>query len=268
MILLLGGTSESVDTAKLLVDHGFQFIFSMASEIPMSLPESSLLTLTRGVMDNTAMESLIHESMIAAVVDATHPYAVEATKNAMRACKNTGVRYFRLSRRSSVPDGSNIIGAKDHEEAANKAGDVGRTVLSTIGVRNLGVYVSVCSARGIRLIVRALGNVESLNAIKSLGVPDQNIITGKGPFSFEENITAIRRFGVGTLVTKDSGVRGGTDEKIRAAIHEKCLVILVQRPEPQGGEVFLEPSELVSSLKNYLGATSSKRDGVTSITIL
>jgi precorrin-6A/cobalt-precorrin-6A reductase len=268
MILLLGGTSESVDTAKLLVDHGFQFIFSMASEIPMSLPESSLLTVTRGVMDNTAMESLIHESMIVAVVDATHPYAVEATKNAMRACRNTGVRYFRLSRRSSVPDGSNIIGAKDHEEASNKAGEAGRTVLSTIGVRNLGVYVSVCSARGIRLIVRALGNVESLNAIKSLGVQDQNIITGKGPFSFEENITAIRRFGIGTLVTKDSGVRGGTDEKIRAAIHEKCLVILVQRPEPQGGEVFLEPSELISSLRNYLGAISSKRDGVTSITIL
>ncbi len=269
MILLLGGTSESVETAKLLVDHGFRFIFSMATGISMDLPESSLITVSRGAMDDSAMEDLINENMLAAVVDATHPYAVEVTENAMRACENTGARYFRLSRDVSAPEGSSIIPARDHEDAANKAADAGKTVLSTIGVRNLGAYVSVCSERGIRLIARALPNEESLNIIKSLGIPEENIITGKGPFSFEENVNAIRKFGVGVVVTKDSGTRGGTDEKIRAAIHEGCRVILVQRPEQkQAAEVFTEPSELLKSLINYLGAMSSKSDGVTSITML
>jgi precorrin-6x reductase len=117
--------------------------------------------------------------------------------------------------------------------------------------------------------VRALPNEESLNIIKSFGIPEENIITGKGPFSFEENVRAIRNFGVDAVVTKDSGVRGGTDEKIRAAIHEGCIVILVQRPEQkQAAEVFTEPSELLKSLINYLGTMSSKSDGVTSITML
>ncbi|MFH0958016.1 MAG: precorrin-6A reductase [Pseudomonadota bacterium] len=268
MILLLGGTSESVETARLLVDHGLKFVFSMATEMPIGIPDSRLLTLVRSAMDNTAMEKMIHERMITAVVDATHPYAVEVTRNAILACRNSGVRYFRLSRRSSVSHNPEIIWAMDHMEAARKAGTAGRTVLSTIGVRNLGPYASVCYARGIRLIVRAMPSEESLNAIKSLGIPNECVITGKGPFTFEQNVEAIRRFEIGTLVTKDSGVRGGTDEKIRAAIQEKCIVIVVRRPEPQGGEVFFEPGELVKSLINYLGTISSKREGVTPITML
>ena len=268
MILLLGGTSESVETARLLVDGGLEFIFSMSTNMFMKLPVSKLITLRRGPMDCADMDRLIRNRAIMAVADATHPYALEVKRNALLACENTGAKYFRLSRSSTAHDGYGVMIARDHEDAAEKASEIGRTVLCATGVRNLGAYVHACKRKGVRLVTRSMPTPESLEIIRSFGIPEEDVIVGKGPYSFEENLWAIRKYSVGALVTKDSGTRGGTEEKIRAAAHEKCAVIIVKRPEIGGSEVFAEPSDLVKALKNYLGATSSNRDGVSSVTML
>ncbi|MCG6537311.1 MAG: precorrin-6A reductase [Syntrophales bacterium LBB04] len=268
MILLLGGTSESIEIAGLLVDAGFSTLLSMATDVSMNLPESHLLTVRRGHLDQLGMEEVVLNNGIKMLVDATHPYAGNVTGNALLVCRKLSVEYLRLSRKPVVELGRNIIFVKDHEEAALKGVSLGGTILAAIGIKNLGVYVSMCSEYGVRLIVRALQSEDSRKMLCDLGVLPENTIIGRGPFSFEDNLLAIRRFGVKTLITKDSGTRGGTEDKIRAAEQEGCSIIVVQRPPEEVSEAFSEPIDLVNAVKDYFMTISSNREGVSSITML
>lgn len=268
MILLLGGTSDSIEIARLLVNEGLPTIFSMVTQAFMNLPQTPLLIVRRGAMDQTTMIESIVNNKIDALVDATHPYATEVTRNAVDASRKTGVQYFRLTRKPVVDGLANVIFAKDHQEAARKAVNIGGLILLTIGVRNLEIYSSICSKAGLPFVVRALPNESSLKILKDLGIPSENTITGLGPFSYEHNVRTIRQFGVKTLITKDSGTRGGTVEKIRAAQDEGCNIIVVKRPPSDATRSFDEPQRLVNAVKNYLITISSKREGVASRTML
>ncbi|MCX5873535.1 MAG: precorrin-6A reductase [Deltaproteobacteria bacterium] len=268
MILLLGGTSESIEIARLLVDAGFSTLLSMATDMSMNLPESPLLTVRRGPLDQRGMEEVCLNNGIKMLVDATHPYAGDVTGNAILVCRKLHIEYLRLSRKPVVQEGRNIIFVKDHAVAALKAVSLGGTILATIGIRRLGVYVSMCSKYNVKLIVRALPSEDSRKMLCNLGVPPEDTIIGRGPFSFEDNLLAIRRFGVKTLVTKDSGIRGGTEQKVRAAEQEGCSIIVVQRPHAEVSEAFSEPLDLFNAVKDYFTTMSSNKEGVTSMTML
>ncbi len=268
MILLLGGTSDSIEVARLLVNEGLPMIFSMATDAPMDLPESPLVVIRRGPLNQVGMEESISNDNINVIIDATHPYAVEVTRNALAVSRVTGVQYFRLARKTVVKNHPNIIFAENHADAARKAVSLGGTILAAIGIRNLATYVSMCHENGPRLIVRALPNKDSLRILESLGIPRGNWIIGQGPFSYEDNVTAIKEFGVMTLVTKDSGTRGGTEEKIQAALDQGRKIVVVQRPPSDETLSFSEPMELVKAVKDYLMTISSKREGVASETRL
>jgi precorrin-6A/cobalt-precorrin-6A reductase len=268
MILLLGGTSDSIEVAGLLLNEGLPVIFSMATEATMGLPESPLIVIRRGPLDQKGMEESISKGNINVIIDATHPYAVEVTRNALSVCGKTGVRYFRLTRKKVVKKHPNIIFAENHEDAARKTVSLGGTILAAIGIRNLSTYVSVCHENGPRLIVRALPNKDSIKILEGLGIPEENWIIGQGPFSYDDNVTAIKQFDIRTLVTKDSGTRGGTEEKIQAALDQGCKIVVVQRPSIDDTCSFSEPLELVNAVKDYLITMSSKREGVASRTSL
>jgi len=88
-----------------------------------------------------------------------------------------------------------------------------------------------------------IANVAFFFEIIGGGILPETIITGKGPFSADENRSTIRNFRIGILVTKDSGKVGGVSEKLEAARLEGCRVVVARRPEPPG-EYFdqVEPS--------------------------
>ena len=155
---------------------------------------------------------------------------------------------FSLLRPSGIKAGDPVHYAKDHEEAAFLAFSPRKPVLLTTGVRHLAPYVREAAATDTRLVVRVLPERDSLDACRAQGIPAENIIARRGPFSTEENRAAIRDFGIGVLVAKDSGRAGGTQEKIEAAHMEACRLIIVRRPERRGDRIFKSPEDLVRSL--------------------
>ncbi len=70
----------------------------------------------------------------------------------------------------------------------------------------------------------------------------------RGPFSVEENRRQLRAFGIGVLVTKDSGQAGGTAEKLQAAQAEGCRVVVVRRPAQENERFFSHIDSLLQSL--------------------
>ncbi|HSR13508.1 MAG TPA: precorrin-6A/cobalt-precorrin-6A reductase, partial [Thermodesulfobacteriota bacterium] len=73
-------------------------------------------------------------------------------------------------------------------------------------------------------------------------------LSGRGPFSVDENRRAIREYGIGTLVTKDSGAMGGVPEKLEAARLENCRVVVVKRSQDLKG-TFESTADLIEAVK-------------------
>jgi precorrin-6A/cobalt-precorrin-6A reductase len=143
-----------------------------------------------------------------------------------------------------------VFFAADHLEAAEMAFGVGAPVLLTTGSRNLASYSEASRGTGIPLVVRVLDVPESWEACRLSGIPEERIIAGRGPFSAEDNLAAIRRFRIGVLVTKESGRLGGIEEKLIAAHLSGCRVIVIRRPDlPDTCPAFDDPEKLIAALK-------------------
>ena len=154
------------------------------------------------------------------------------------------------------PSESPVRFAADHAEAAEMAFAEGRPVLLTTGSRNLTPYAEAARRTGVLLAVRVLDIPESLAACRAAGIPEDRIIAGRGPFSVTENLAAIHRFGIGVIVTKESGRAGGIEAKLAVADQANCRLIVISRPlMPASGPAFDHPLLLISSLADLVPPT-------------
>ena len=143
--------------------------------------------------------------------------------------------------------------AADHNEAAEMAFAEGRPVFLTTGARNLAPYAEAARRTGVPLAVRILDAPESPAACRAAGIPEDRIIAGRGPFSLQENLAAIRRFDIGVIVTKESGRAGGFDAKLAAAQQANCRLIVLRRPDtPTADPAFDHPTALIAALQDLV----------------
>jgi precorrin-6A/cobalt-precorrin-6A reductase len=237
MILLLGGTSETVAIAEALVAKGHAMLVSTATTMPLrgQLPEG--VRTRNGMLDEQGIENLIRSEKITAVVDATHPYAEAVSQNAWQACQATGVRYLAYERPCASLESAYRV--PNHQSAAKQAFSFGKPVFLTIGVRNLAPYIAEARRHGIALKARVLNHPDSVAACHDAGLSEREILCADGPFTVEENSSHMKGFGV--LVTKDSGEAGGVDTKVEAARQSGCEVVVIERPKrPMPGYTSVE----------------------------
>lgn len=252
MILLIGGTGETGFLADALISKGFKVVVSTATDMPMDLAEHPDLFRRSGALDRESLCRLVDERGIRAIVDATHPYASVIKTFAKQAADELGIPYLRWSRPPALSESEDIIRADSHETAARIAFSYGRPVLLTTGSRNLEPYAVQSARTGTKLVARVLDHPDSLAACRKAGIPDEYVIAGKGPFSVEENLQAIRKFGIGVLVTKDSGDIGGVPAKIEASRLENCRVIVVMRPESESADAYDDLGDLIRAIRAKL----------------
>ena len=230
-ILLFGGTSEGRELAEWLSGEGFGLTLCVATEYGASLvPELPGLEVHTGRLDRSGMEQLLAGGGFDRVVDATHPYAVEATKNIRAAAARAGVKYRRLLRAPSpLPEGALVFAG-----AAEAARELARTegnVLLTTGAKELGAFSPIAPER---CYPRVLPTQEGIAACEAAGVPHRNIIAMQGPFSRALNEALIQQFEIRWLVTKDGGAAGGFAEKVQAAQSTGAQLVVLRRPPEQG----------------------------------
>jgi precorrin-6A/cobalt-precorrin-6A reductase len=253
MILLFGGTSETAPIASALATAGFKVLVSTATDAPLNVGDHPNISRRAGKLDQDQMVRLATQQGVIAIVDASHPYATSAQANARIAASRLKIPYLSWVRPPILDLDSLITSVPDHETAAKEAFSFGMPVLLTTGSRNLEPYVRESKATGVRLVVRVLFHPDSMDACRKAGISDDNIVSGRGPFSIQENLSIIKQFDIGVLVTKDSGAAGGVQEKLEAAHLAGCRVVLVQRPAKSPGvKEFNDVSELVQELCRLL----------------
>lgn len=248
MILLLGGTSETAKISASLADAGYKVLVSTATGAELDIGHHRSISRRVGRLTEEAMLSLACERGVSAIVDATHPYAAAVRATAASVADRAGIPYLTFIRPTVGRCDDDVLIAGNHEEAAALAFAIGRPVLLTTGSRNLEPYVQESRKTGASLIVRVLDHSESLDACHKADLKDEQVILGRGPFSVSENRAAIRKHDIGVLVTKDSGITGGVEEKLNAARLESCRVVMVQRPDLPSSNAFSCIEELVKAI--------------------
>lgn len=232
-LLLFGGTAEGRLLAEWLRDRGTPVTLCVATEYGGALaPAGGGVTVRTGRMDVSGMEALMDSRPYACAVDATHPYAVEASRNIRAACGAAGLPYRRLIRRETER-GDGWLHAASACAAADLAQSLEGNLLLTTGSKELDAF----ARPGLRerCCPRVLPALDSLRRCLELGFPQRQIICMQGPFSKELNLAMLDTFEIRTLVTKATGAAGGFLEKAEAARARGCNLLVIDRPAEESG---------------------------------
>jgi precorrin-6A/cobalt-precorrin-6A reductase len=257
MILLLGGTSETAPLAEAIADAGYEVLVSTATDVPLAVGNRPRISHRNGRLTEDEMTALVRERAVCAIVDATHPYASNIRATAERVAAQAKIPYLTFVRPGGIGAQDGVRFASDHAKAAGLACETGKPILLTVGSKNVGVYAEEAARCKVPLVARVLPHPNSLQLCRAAGLHDDRIITGRGPFSVEENRRLIRQFGIGVIVTKDSGEAGGVPAKLEAARAERCLLIVVGRPPQSSVNAFDDMHALVQALRQQLSQSIS-----------
>lgn len=228
-IWIFGGTTEGRLLAERLPGAGHTVTVSVATKLGAEELDGLNCTVRVGRLDADEMAVQLRDFDL--VVDATHPYAVEVSRNIRQACGQIGVPLRRVLRAASedIPLGCVVV--ESCSAAAEYLKDCEGNVLIATGSKELLSYKELPPER---LFPRVLPTHEALDICERMGIPHRNILALQGPFSEEMNLAMLRQYNIRYLVSKDGGRAGGYEEKYTAAKKAGAVLILIRRPEEGG----------------------------------
>lgn len=242
--VIFSGTTEGRELATELADLGADVTVCVATQYGREEQgEHPNITVLTGRKSVRGMMSILGGAALC--VDATHPYAVEATSNIWKAANRTRVPYVRLIReRGKIPASAVVVDTP--AQAAEVLNDFQGNILLTTGTKELDFFLDLPKEQ---LIVRFLPSSLNMAYVERAGIPHKNIIAMEGPFSQELNEAIIHQYDIKCLVTKDGGPVGGFPEKAEAAVSNGIKLIVIKSPDEDGksyAEVLEQCKEILS----------------------
>ena len=271
-ILIFAGTTEGRKLSEYLAEAEINHTICVATEYgAIVLRQHPLIKVHQGRMNQEQIAEFISNGKFDVVVDATHPFAKEITYNIQAALKEMGqigisIPYLRLKRDGITERENGITYFETNEECVKALEDTEGNILLTTGSKELYKY---CVSEGIkhRLYVRVLPSVESLSLCTEQGICGKQVIAMQGPFTAEMNEAIIRQYEIAYLVTKESGVPGGYQEKLNAAKRTGTKIFVIgcskegegysfseicQKLEDIGGEKFRAKNQIKENMEIFL----------------
>ena len=131
-LCLFAGTTEGRRLVEFLRETPLSVYVSVATEYGETLvPQGSNITVHAGRLDRAQMAALFARERFALVVDATHPFAAEATGNIASAAGETGIEVVRLVREEEGAVVEATYAASIAEAAERLKGTEGNILLTT-----------------------------------------------------------------------------------------------------------------------------------------
>ncbi len=229
--LIFGGTTEGRQEALRLKAQGAEVTVSVTSDYARGLLPKDMPCHV-GALDAEKMLEFIRQLAPALVKDATHPYAVTASRNIRACCHALNIPYERIERPKEAHIWqTDVWHVPDTQAAAEALGRTEGRALLTTGSHTLREYTRAVSPE--RLWVRVLPTLSALTLCGEAGVEPSHIIAMQGPFSYDLNAAMYDQLGIKVMVTKDSGANGGVDEKVLPALAREIQVIMIDRPREE-----------------------------------
>lgn len=230
-IFLTAGTEDGRKLAEFLTRHGHNVTVSVVSEYGKKILQQYNDIEINDKSLNAAELTENLRGKFDMLVDATHPYAVNVSQNAIDACKSAEIPYIRFERPEVEVNAENIFRVDGYESAAIKAAELGKNIFITTGSRNLKKFIESPALKNCNLTVRILPTAEVLKECESYGLTPKQIIAMQGPFTTELNAETFKHCRADVIITKNSGKVGGADTKLAAAKILNLPVVMINRPK-------------------------------------
>ncbi|MGL5507809.1 MAG: cobalt-precorrin-6A reductase [Paraclostridium sp.] len=229
MILVLGGTSDSNCICKIINELNKEYIVSVTTQYGADLVSTISKNIVISKMNLDEMINFTKCNNITLIIDATHPYAIEVSKNAVKTADMLELDYIRYERKSLVDEIEyekviKVSGTKDAYDLANR---IGNNIFLGTGSKTLKEYVDNLKSK--KIVARVLPTVEVIKQCEDMGLNADNIVAMKGPFSESINEEIYKHYNIDLVITKESGKEGGFLEKVNAAKNLDIPIIVIIR---------------------------------------
>ena len=224
MILVFGGTTEGRKAVETLEEAGSLYYYSTRSDGQ----QVELLNGIRleGELDVPKMIAICREHDIRLIIDAAHPFAEELHRNLLFLAKHIGAPIIRYERIYPEHD-SDLIWCKDYEEAIRQLEARGITrLLALTGVNTIGrlrPYWEKHEDCWFRILNRRASKYVAM----ANRFPEERLVYYQTDGT-KELIEAVHPQ---AIITKESGLSGGFEEKVAVAREAGISVFVVERPE-------------------------------------
>ena len=263
MIFVAAGTRDGREIAMQLTAQGYDVIASAVSDYGGSLLREAGVAANARPLNAEDLGAYLREIGAQIFIDATHPYAVQVSQNAMTVCQELHIPYLRYERPATSQKTGKIYPVESYEAAAAMAATLGKNIFLTVGSRHLQVFAKHPALKEANLTTRVLPTAAVLAECQDLGFTPGQIIALQGPFSRELNREFYKKYDAQVIVTKDSGKIGGTDTKLEAAADMKIPVVVVCRPKIKYQRVastFEQVRTFVPEQVEIIGSPETSRD--------
>lgn len=255
MIFVAAGTQDGRELAKFLLAYGYDVAASVVSHYGEQLLADCRgrnLIINDQPLGRTEMEAYLKQHEIRLLVDASHPYAVNVSQNAMEVCRALEIPYIRYERELTELCYDKITVVHSYEEAAETAAGLGKRIFLTTGSRNLEKFTSSEAMKEHVIMARVLPTGQVIGLCEKAGLTPGQIIGMQGPFSKELNKELFQKYQADVIITKNSGTIGGTDTKFAAAEELGLPVIVIDRPVMEYGHIGRSYCEILRFIEeNY-----------------
>lgn len=245
-LLILGGTSEGIELAKQQYGPEVHVTYSIAGLA--RTPKLACDVIVGGFTQHGGLTSYLKSNDIAAVLDATHPYAVNISNQACKSAEELSIPYWRFERPPWQKQDGDVW--FEFEEINELVGSISnyKNVLLTAGQLEKKALNRLSLNVGQKQYLRTVVRPES-------DIPDATTwIQAVGPFDLESELSLLRRNEIDVLVTKNSG-GSATAAKLQAARIEGVPVFMLTRPKASPSRVvkeFQAVEECAKFVKNYI----------------
>lgn len=237
--LVLGGTADASLLAAEIARAGIDAVYSYGgrTRAPAGQP---LPTRIGGFGGVSGLADYIRRETITHVIDATHPFAAEMSRNAVAACAEAGTPLIALERAPwSKRPGDTWIEAADVDAAVAALPEAPTNVFLAIGRQHITPFAAKPQHAYTLRFVDPPEKPQPFTA---------DVIVSRGPFTLDSELEMLRTRGIDWIVARNSG-GGGARAKIDAARRLGLPVVMISRPQlPERRRV-----ERVDEIMQWLG---------------
>lgn len=220
-LLILGGTSEATALGAAVAETGLTGVVSFAGRVerPKRQPLPQRVGGFGGV---DGLRAYLRRHGVSHVVDATHPFAVQMSRNAVAACAAEDVPLIALTRAPWVAQaGDDWTHVRDVAGAVAALDRPACRVMLAVGRMHLDEFAPNPQHFHLLRLVDPPSTPPPF--------PDHHVLVSRGPFRAEDDRALMRAHRIDLVVSKNAGGTGAY-AKIEAARDLALPVIMIDRP--------------------------------------
>lgn len=220
LLLILGGTTEASALAHAVAAQGIPAVFSYAGRVSAPRPQPVPMRVggfggVAGLLDYLRQNNITH------VIDATHPFAAQMSRNAAQACGDLGLPLAALSRPEWQPvKGDQWRDVADIDAAVAALDTPPKRVFLALGRMHLAAFASQPQHHYLLRLVDDPG---------APPLPKCQVVVARGPFGVTGDTALMQQHKTDVVVCKNAG-GSGARAKLDAARALGLPVLMIARP--------------------------------------